>query len=277
ELGVDLGGDRELVGRVVERVKEREMQGYSYEAADASFELLLREETEGGTEACFELESWRVITQDGPGASRAAEATVKLRAQGERAVATAEGNGPVNALDAALRRALLSAYPQVSGFALVDYKVRILEGHHGTAARIRVLASVTDGQGVWQTVGVADNVLAASYEALGEALTYGLLRARRGASAHVGAALLPGDPEPAPDDAACTVVVALRDSRGALGRIAATLSSMPVLGLSYAVADAARATAEIRLPRAHVARARGKLNRMVDVLDVTTEPRPALL
>jgi 2-isopropylmalate synthase len=261
----------------VERVKEREMKGYSYEAADASFELLLREEAEGRTETYFELESWRVITQDGPGASREAEATVKLRARGERVVATAEGNGPVNAFDAALRRALLSAYPQVSGFELVDYKVRILEGHRGTAARIRVLVSVTDGQGVWQTVGVADNVLAASCEALGEALTYGLRRARCGASAHGDAALLPGEPEPAPDDAACTLIVALRDSRGALGRIAATLSSMPVLGLSYSVADAARATAEIRLPRAHAARARGKLNRMVDVLDVTTEPRPVLL
>jgi hypothetical protein len=126
-------------------------------------------------------------------------------------------------------------------------------------------------------VGVADNVLAASCEALREALTYGLLRAaRREADGHGGPALLPGESEPVPDDAVCTLVVALRDSRQALGRIAATLSSMPVLALSYAVTEAARATAEIRLPRVHAARARGRLNRMVDVLDVT-EPRPVLL
>lgn len=267
QFGVDLGGDRALVARVVERVKERELKGYTYEAADASFELLLREEAEGRADTCFELESWRVITEGGPGGPRQTEATVKLRAQGKRTVATAEGNGPVNALDRAMRQALWSTYPEVSSFRLVDYRVRILEDRHGTESTTRVLVTTSDGNGEWSTVGVADNVLAASCEALQEALTYGLLRARRRAGGHVGPTPLTGELEP--DDAACTLSVALRDSRGALGRIAATLSSMPVLALSYGVADASRATAEIRLPRAHVARARGRLNRMVDVLDVT--------
>jgi 2-isopropylmalate synthase len=267
ELGVDLGGDRELIGRVVERVKERELEGYTYEAADASFELLLRGEIEGRTENCFELESWRVITEGGPGLSREAEATVKIRAQGKRAVVTAEGNGPVNALDRAMRQALVSTYPEVSAFELIDYKVRILDGRHGTESTTRVLVTTSDGNGEWSTVGVADNVLAASCEALQEALAYGLLRARRGAGGHRSPSLLAGELEP--DDAACTLSVALRDSRGALGRIAAMLSSMPVLALSYGVADASRATAEIRLPRAHAAHARGRLKRMVDVLDVT--------
>ncbi|MCP9963195.1 citramalate synthase [Streptomyces somaliensis] len=273
ELGVDLGGDREVVGRVVERVKERESRGYTYEAADASFELLLREETEGRGEPCFELESWRVIAEDAPGAPRDAEATVKLRARGTRAVATAEGDGPVHALDRALRRALRSTYPEVSRFELVDYKVRILEGHRGTAARTRVLVSVTDGHGTWQTVGVAGNALAASCEALVDAYTYGLRYVRRGADGHA-ATEPPGEgPGAVRDDAACTLTVTLRNSRGALGRIAATLSSTPVLALSYTVADAARATAEIRVPRTHAVRARGRLNRMVEALAVT-EPQP---
>lgn len=104
ELGIDLGGDRELVGRVVERVKERELRGYTYEAADASFELLLRTEAEGRARRYFRTESWRAIVEDRPDGTHANEATVKLWAKGERIVATAEGNGPVNALDRAARR-----------------------------------------------------------------------------------------------------------------------------------------------------------------------------
>jgi 2-isopropylmalate synthase len=177
ELGVDLGGDRELVGRVVERVKERELQGYTYEAADASFELLLRGEVEGKPLKYFSVESWRAIVEDRPDGSHANEATVKLFAKGERIVATAEGNGPVNALDRSLRVALEKIYPQLAKLDLVDYKVRILEGVHGTQSTTRVLISTSDGTGEWSTVGVAENVIAASWQALEDAYTYGLLRA----------------------------------------------------------------------------------------------------
>lgn len=177
ELGVDLGGDRELIGRVVERVKERELAGYTYEAADASFELLLREEAEGRSRRYFRTESWRAITEDRPDGTHANEATVKVWAKGERIVATAEGNGPVNALDRALRVGLERIYPQLAKLELVDYKVRILEGKHGTSSTTRVLVSTTDGDGEWATVGVADNVIAASWQALEDAVTYGLLRA----------------------------------------------------------------------------------------------------
>jgi 2-isopropylmalate synthase len=177
ELGIDLGGDRELVGRVVERVKERELRGYTYEAADASFELLLRGEVEGKPLKYFDVESWRAIVEDRPDGSHANEATVKLWAKGERIVATAEGNGPVNALDRALRVALERIYPQLAKLELVDYKVRILEGVHGTGSTTRVLVSTTDGSGEWSTVGVAENVIAASWHALEDAYTYGLLRA----------------------------------------------------------------------------------------------------
>ncbi|MFF8645379.1 citramalate synthase [Streptomyces sp. NPDC015345] len=177
ELGVDLGDDRALVGRVVERVKERELQGYTYEAADASFELLLREEAEGRARRYFRVESWRAIVEDRPDGTHANEATVKLWAKGERIVATAEGNGPVNALDRALRVGLERIYPQLAKLELVDYKVRILEGKHGTSSTTRVLISTSDGAGEWSTVGVAENVIAASWGALEDAYTYGLLRA----------------------------------------------------------------------------------------------------
>ncbi|MER0246185.1 citramalate synthase [Streptomyces sp. HSW2009] len=177
ELGVDLGGDRALVTRVVERVKERELAGYTYEAADASFELLLRAEVEGRARRYFRVESWRGIVETRPDGTHANEATVKLWAKGERIVATAEGNGPVNALDRALRVALERIYPDLADLELVDYKVRILEGRHGTESTTRVLVSMSDGRGEWSTVGVGDNVIAASWEALEDAYTYGLLRA----------------------------------------------------------------------------------------------------
>ncbi|MFI1093043.1 citramalate synthase [Streptomyces sp. NPDC020917] len=181
ELGIDLGGDRELVQRVVDRVKERELQGYTYEAADASFALLVRGEVDqvGGRSPrrFFRTESWRAIIEDRPDGSHANEATVKLWAKGERIVATAEGNGPVNALDRALRVGLEQTYPQLAGFALVDYKVRILEGRSGTDSTTRVLITTTDGTAEWSTVGVADNVIAASWQALDDAYAYGLLRA----------------------------------------------------------------------------------------------------
>ncbi|MEV3870564.1 citramalate synthase [Streptomyces sp. NPDC049906] len=177
ELGVDLGGDRELIGRVVDRVKERELRGYTYEAADASFELLLREEAEGRARRYFRTESWRAITEDRPDGSHANEATVKLWAKGERIVSTAEGNGPVNALDRALRLALERIHPELGSFELVDYKVRILEGRHGTHSTTRVLISTGDGAQEWSTVGVADNVIAASWQALEDAYTFGLRRA----------------------------------------------------------------------------------------------------
>ncbi|MBZ9598296.1 MULTISPECIES: citramalate synthase [Streptomyces] len=177
ELGVDLGGDRALISRVVERVKERELQGYTYEAADASFELLLRAEAEGRARKYFRIESWRAIVEDRPDGTHANEATVKLWAKGERIVATAEGNGPVNALDRALRVALERFYPQLAKFELVDYKVRILEGTHGTESTTRVLVATTDGVREWSTVGVAPNVIAASWQALEDAFTYGLLHA----------------------------------------------------------------------------------------------------
>nr|WP_095873051.1 citramalate synthase [Streptomyces sp. TLI_235] len=177
ELGYDLSEDRDLVGRVVAKVKEQENQGYTYEAADASFELLLRDEVRGRRERFFALESWRTISEQRADGTPGNEATVKLWAKGERRIATGEGNGPVDALDRALRTALERIYPQLAKLELVDYKVRILEGEHGTGSKTRVLVESGDGVASWSTVGVADNVIAASWHALEDAYTYGLLRA----------------------------------------------------------------------------------------------------
>ncbi|WP_438291490.1 citramalate synthase [Streptomyces sp. HUAS TT7] len=177
ELGVDLGDDRAVVARVVERVKARELQGYTYEAADASFELLLRDEVEGGPRDYFRIESYRAIIETLKDGTHANGATVKFWVGDERIIVTAEGNGPVNAMDSALLQGLERFYPQVAKFELVDYKVRTLEGKHGTASTTRVLITTTDGTGEWTTVGAAPNVIAASWEALQDAYTYGLLRA----------------------------------------------------------------------------------------------------
>jgi 2-isopropylmalate synthase len=173
ELAIEV--DRETVGRVIGRVKEMEAAGYSFEAAEASFELLLREEVEGERRRFFDLESYRVISEDRPGGVHLSEATVKLHVKGERFVATGEGNGPVNALDRALRQALERLHPQLGAFELVDYKVRILEGAHGTGAVTRVLVRTSDGTREWDTVGVDENVISASWQALDDAYTYGLL------------------------------------------------------------------------------------------------------
>jgi 2-isopropylmalate synthase len=179
ELGYDLGQDKELLARVTDRVKALEATGYTFEAADASFELLLEEMVAGQRPSYFEVESWRVITEThGQAAPDAvSEATVKLRAQGgERVVVTGEGNGPVNALDQALRLAIGRAFPEVVKFELIDYKVRILDQGHGTDAITRVLIETSDGETSWVTVGVGANVIQASWGALVDGLTFGLRR-----------------------------------------------------------------------------------------------------
>ncbi len=179
ELGYDLSGDKELVSRVTVRVKELEATGFTFEAADASFELLLVEEVEGRRPTYFDVESWRVITDSRPGDEAVSEATVKLVAEGVRYVVTGEGNGPVNALDQALRQAIGMAYPEVAKFELIDYKVRILDQGHGTDAITRVLIETSDGESTWVTVGVGHNVIEASWGALLDGLTFGLRKHQR--------------------------------------------------------------------------------------------------
>ncbi len=181
ELGVDLAGQPDVVAKVVDTVKSREAAGWSYEAADASFELLLREEigaADGNPPAApFRLESYRVIVEN-TGDSVQSEATVKVHVGGRRVIATAEGNGPVNALDSALRSALAEHLPALAGIELIDYKVRILAGHAGTDSVTRVLVSsastMAAGRPEWTTVGLHTNVVEASWQALVDSLVYAL-------------------------------------------------------------------------------------------------------
>ena len=178
ELGVDLGGDRDLIGRVVERVKEMESRGFTFEAADASFELLLHEELAGKRPTFFTIDHWLTTTERNEG-SIVTKAEVTVTAQGKEITCSGSGNGPVNAFDRALRDGLNAIYPELSVLELIDYKVRILEGRLGTGAITRVLVETSDGKGEWSTVGVHENVIAASAMALEDALTFGLLRQGR--------------------------------------------------------------------------------------------------
>ncbi len=181
ELGLELdpqnAEDSALVAKVLARVKDLELRGYTFDAADASFELLLRREIEGALPDFFQVESWRVITDSQSSGAALSEATVKLTAGGKRVLRTGEGNGPVNALDHALRLALATAYPEIEHLELIDYRVRILDAAHGTDAVTRVLIETSDGETTWETIGVAANILEASWNALVESVTYGLLRA----------------------------------------------------------------------------------------------------
>jgi 2-isopropylmalate synthase len=175
ELGIDLAGHPDTLSEVTRKVKSLEAGGWSFEAADASFELLVRSELPGeGLARPFGLETYRVQVEHREDGAVVSEATVKVRVNGERVIATAEGNGPVNALDEALRAALTAQYPQLKSFELSDFKVRILEGSHGTNAVTRVLLDTTDGDRDWTTVGVHENIVEASWVALVDALTYGL-------------------------------------------------------------------------------------------------------
>jgi 2-isopropylmalate synthase len=170
--------DDRAAQRVVERVKELEHEGFQFEAADGSFELLMRKEA-GSYEPLFRLESWRVLVEKRADGKVATEATIKVWLEGERYVRTAEGNGPVNALDAALRDAIGELHPHLRDIELVNFKVRILDETKGTGAVTRVLIDASDGHGVWGAIGVSENVIEASWDALVDSLEFGMQAGRR--------------------------------------------------------------------------------------------------
>lgn len=172
EFGLDLAGRGTEVGSALKRVKELEAKGWSFEAADASMELLLRTELSELDTPPFTLESYRVVLDHRSDGEIVSEATVKVHVAGERVIATAEGIGPVHALDAALRKALLPHLSWLDTVELADYKVRILTEHPGTDAVTRVLVESTDGEREWTTVGVHGNIVEASWLALCDALVH---------------------------------------------------------------------------------------------------------
>jgi 2-isopropylmalate synthase len=176
ELGLDIDGD--LAGAVVDRVKELEHQGYHFEAADGTFELLVREMA-GWANPYFEMESFRVQSERRSDETINSEATVRLMVGGERRVSVGEGVGPVHALDMALRGALRGDFPGVTELRLTDYRVRVLDSKDGTSARVRVLIETSDHESSWGTLGVHENVIEASWEALADGVVVGLLRQSR--------------------------------------------------------------------------------------------------
>jgi len=167
--GIDI--DDEGARSAVESIKEREHRGYSYEAAGASFELLIRRET-GAYEPLFTLESFRVVTEKRADGRVETEATIKVWVEGHRYIRTAEGLGPVNALDLALRAAIVEHHPQLAEISLTNFKVRILDEHQGTEAVTRVLLDTSDGHESWASIGVSENVIEASWEALVDSLEF---------------------------------------------------------------------------------------------------------
>src|SRR4051794_32278350 len=169
--------DEPTAARVVERVKELENRGYHFEAADGSFDLLIRRET-GGYEPLFQLESFRGIVEKREDGKVQTEATIKIWADGERYLRTAEGNGPVNALDKALRAALCEIHPHLADIELTNFKVRILDENKGTGAITRVLLDSSDGVDSWGSIGVSENIIEASWEALVDSLEAGMLPSR---------------------------------------------------------------------------------------------------
>ena len=172
ELGLTMDG--QAVNQVIDDLKRLEHEGYHFEAADASLELLMRRAA-GWEQDFFRVESMRVITDEAASGTFTTEATVKVWVGEDREVSTAEGNGPVNAIDTALRAALVRRFPQLKRVHLTDYKVRLLDSGSATGAVTRVLIDASDGERSWTTIGVSANIIEASWNALEESLVYGLL------------------------------------------------------------------------------------------------------
>jgi 2-isopropylmalate synthase len=176
QFGLELSDD--ATPKLLAELKDREARGYTFEVADASLELLMRRH-DGWRQPFFDVESYRVHVERRQDEDALAEATVKVRAGGARHVESAEGHGPVGALDNALRKALSNEYPELEHITLEDYRVRVLDENIGTGATVRVLIDTSNGQGEWTTVGVSSNIIEASWEALTDGYLYGLLHPRR--------------------------------------------------------------------------------------------------
>jgi 2-isopropylmalate synthase len=179
EFGIDMDQDTPDSRRILDRLKQLEDEGFQFEGAEASFELLM-ERALGHHRPYFELDAYRVIVEEESGDDEpVAEATVRVKVKGILEHTAAAGNGPVNALDHALRKALEEFYPSLKTMRLLDYKVRILDESAGTGAKTRVLITSGDGEETWGTVGVAENIIEASWQALVDSIEYKLRRDQR--------------------------------------------------------------------------------------------------
>ncbi|NLK52808.1 MAG: citramalate synthase [Syntrophomonadaceae bacterium] len=175
EFGIQVEEITEESRQTIEYIKELEHEGYQFEGAEASLELLLRRAF-GKYEDFFELEKLRIIVGTNNGAAFGAEAVIKIKVNDVVVHTAAEGNGPVNALDNALRKALGEIYPSIQGIRLTDYKVRVLDEKDGTGAKVRVLIETSDVEDTWSTVGVSENIIEASFQALMDSVNFALLK-----------------------------------------------------------------------------------------------------
>jgi 2-isopropylmalate synthase len=174
EFGIDLEKDNESVNKILNMVQNLEHKGYQFEAADGSFELMVKD-VAGVKKKFFTLESFRVLNEKRPDSVMVSEATVKILVDKNRIIETAEGDGPVHALDCAMRKALTNFYPALKKIKLSDFKVRVLDEKQGTGAVVRVLIESTDGTRSWGTIGVSENIIEASWQALEDSIIYGLM------------------------------------------------------------------------------------------------------
>ncbi len=170
----NISHDKELMRKIVDEVQERENHGYHYESAEASFEIMVKKFL-GKHKDFFHLEGYRTIVERRKG-NLVTEATVKIKVNGVEELTVAEGDGPVNALDAALRKALEKHYPSIKETHLVDYKVRVINSKQGTAAKVRVIIQTRDHEDLWGTVGVSENIIEASWQALVDSIEYKLFK-----------------------------------------------------------------------------------------------------
>ncbi|WP_135554231.1 citramalate synthase [Paenibacillus cymbidii] len=183
ELNLNMNLENKETRAIIDKIKDLEHQGYQFEGADASLELLLREAS-GDLKEIFKLESFKILVEKNAASAVVSEAIVKLKVHGETVYTAAEGNGPVNALDSALRKALLQFYPAIQEMHLSDYKVRVLDEKDATAAKVRVLIESTGFGSTWNTVGVSENMLEASWQALVDSFRYALIGKTRIGQSH---------------------------------------------------------------------------------------------
>jgi len=175
EMGVKLGGNGYDSEKIVHEIKKLEDQGYQFDAAEGSLELLIKKAT-GQFEEPFALESFRVTIEKNRSGPSTSQATIKISVGGDHEITAAEGDGPVNALDNALRKALNKFFPRIQEMGLVDFKVRVIDGSDGTAAKVSVKIESRDAREIWSTIGVSENIIEASWQALVDSVQYKLLK-----------------------------------------------------------------------------------------------------
>jgi 2-isopropylmalate synthase len=179
EMGIKLGGNGYDSEKIVQEIKKLEDQGYQFDAAEGSLELLIKKVT-GQFEEPFTLESFRVTIEKNRSGPSTSQATIKISVGGDHEITAAEGEGPVNALDHALRKALNKFFPRIKEMGLVDFKVRVIDGGDGTAAKVSVKIESRDAREIWSTIGVSENIIEASWQALSDSVQYKLLKALNG-------------------------------------------------------------------------------------------------